>query len=89
MTLLDKEIILKTDSKTLAKWWCKLNRWQWPEAFPDPEPEAILYKQTYRRRKLMLLIIKIVGTKVIVREWNRAMTDDQFDAFWKIQGAEV
>lgn len=89
MTLEDKQIILKTPSKHLVKWYCKLNQWKWPDGLPDPEPEKISQRCTQRRHKIMQFIAKIVGTKAISREWNRTMTDDEFEAFWIENDEEI
>ncbi len=83
MTKQDKQIIFETSSKTLAKWYCKLNRWEWPDGLPDPEIDTIPRVNSTRRDEIMVLIKAIIGAKAASRAWNSAMTDDQFEEFWQ------
>lgn len=70
------------DDATLAKWWCLLNRWEWPSEVPDPEAKDAPEPQ--RRGALMRGVESRIGTKACLREWNRErMSDEEFEEFWR------
>lgn len=77
----DKELMNNTDSDTLAKWWCQINDWGWPDTLPDePDPTIHLHP---RRCDVMDYIVSKIGMKRCNREWNRErMTDKQHERFW-------
>lgn len=69
----------------LARGWCLLNSWGWPEWLPNPmRLEDRQQPGLNRARVAMLWITKRVGERVISREWNRdTMTDDEHEDFWR------
>lgn len=70
------------DDATLAKWWCQLNSWEWPDQIPDPEPEE--KERPNRRGTIMDEICARIGIKACLREWNRErMSEEEFEEFWK------
>lgn len=70
MISIDDEIILISRSRrVLAEWWCKFNRWEWPDEFPNPEPSKD-YETGGRRRLLMQWIGARIGYKECLRVWN-------------------
>lgn len=86
----DIKLMLDQDRETLARWHNALNSWDWPEDLPDPESreETIRYlsnKQSNlsRRDGLMQWIENHIGKKYILRLWNKNMSDDKFDDFWR------
>jgi hypothetical protein len=52
----------------LAEMWCQLNRWSWPSEIQNPEPRG---DANPRRNALMAEIVKIVGKKRCMEEWNK------------------
>lgn len=81
LTAEDHAILSQQSMETLAKWHCELNRWGWPEDLPDPEPAV--YTPGSRRSAIMRWINDAVGFRVINREWNRDMTDEEHNDFWR------
>jgi hypothetical protein len=81
------EILRSAPNSILAKWWCMLNSWQWPREIPEPEQPILgIGSKNPRRHALMNTIDKIVGHKVINREWNRErMTDAEHEEWWRRQ----
>lgn len=75
----DIKILESQDNNTLAKWWCELNRWNWPDEIPDPQRKFGL-RDKDRRSELMSWISNKIGIRAALREWNHDMTDDEFNA---------
>jgi hypothetical protein len=65
---LNDRILKTTDHKTLAQWWCALNRWQWPSELGEPEQPYV--DGNPRRNLIMREIRNIIGHKECLREWN-------------------
>lgn len=81
MTPQDEAILAQQSMETLAEWWCQLNSWDWPEELPDPEPRE--YVRGGRRGEIMQWIDDGVGRRVISRTWNKSMTDEEHNDFWR------
>lgn len=82
MTSEDHLVLAQQDMSTLGKWWVLLNRWDWPEELPDPEPSE--YVPGGRRSELMGWITDAIGLRACLREWNRdCMSEDEFNDFWR------
>ena len=64
--------------RTLATWWCTLNKFGWPDGLPDKN----IQDNSAIRRECMDLIVEIIGFKKCLRIWNSDMTDEQFEKFW-------
>jgi hypothetical protein len=81
----DIEILEKQDNPTLAKWWCQLNSWDWPDGLPDKENDTGgKWSPENRRGKIMGWITDLVGMKACNREWNiDRMTDEEHEEFWR------
>ena len=78
----DLEVVCQQDVRTLAKWWCTLNSWSWPDELPYPEGTQGM--RTARRSKVMRWIEAAIGIKECLREWNRSNMDDEaFKNFWR------
>jgi hypothetical protein len=79
----EEDVILleQQDNGTLAKWWCELNKWNWPEQIPDKEdPED---RKNNRRLEIMDWIKSRIGLKECLREWNRETLHGRyFDEWW-------
>jgi hypothetical protein len=92
----DIEILSCQAPGTLAIWWRQLNSWKWPDEFPNPEDPDIGLRvdlsnigQT-RRSQAMNWIMKRIGLKACLREWNREQMDDQkFESWWLRQGLRI
>lgn len=69
----------------LARGYCVLNRWGWPEWLPNPMSLADRQEPgPSRARAAMEWIVKRVGRRVVSREWNRDnMTDDEHEDFYR------
>lgn len=88
----DRQIVASSDAAVLALWWCALNVFEWPDAFPDPEPPH--YKRGDRRGQLMALIKSTIGAKACIRAWHKhyvhhgctGQSDVAFDAWWESVG---
>lgn len=78
----DLIILAQQDMATLAEWWCRLNSYEWPQDLPDPEPP---HRDPTRCRRwgLMCWIDKRIGHRVISRQWNKDMTDEEHEDFWR------
>ena len=68
MTEIDIATLNQADTATLAKWWCELNRFGWPDAFLEPEPAK--HVRHGRRSEMMNWIMDKIGIKECLREWN-------------------
>lgn len=81
----DADAIAQADTKTLARWWCLLNRFEWPtEGLGAPEPQE--YKKGSRRGQIMNAIMDRIGLKECLREWNAdSMPGEAFDQWWSNQ----
>lgn len=77
----DIEILSKQSNIVLANWFCLLNTWNWPTAIPEPEPSQ--YFKDSRRGETMSWIKNRVGQRLVLRVWNKDMTDEQFEDFYK------
>jgi len=79
----DKKILIAQDDHTLAEWWCRLNKWKWPAALPNPEPELPIGDPPGRRIEIMNWILSVIGLEMALRVWNKdSMTDREFSDFW-------
>ena len=69
------------DAPTLAKWWCSLNSWSWPDELAKPaDPDVRLDS---RRSRIMRWIEEAIGMRECLREWNRdTMQAEEFNDFW-------
>lgn len=67
--------------------WCVLNRQEWHPSLKDkPSNYDTMTRQALHdfRWGIMQEILRVVGLKACLREWNReTMTDDEFEDFWK------
>ena len=81
MTEDDHLVLAQQDMQTLAKWWCLLNSWEWPAELSDPEPTT--HVPGGRRGRLMDWIDNQIGHRQCSREWNRDMTDEEHNDFWR------
>lgn len=77
----DLAVLAQQESETLAQWWCDLNRFEWPEELPDPEPPQFVHGS--RRSKIMGWIMESVGHRFCNRVWNSHMTDGEHNDFWR------
>lgn len=78
MTLDDVTTLEAQTNETLAKWWCELNAWDWPEGLSDEEPKT--YSPNGRRGQIMNWISEKIGFKECLRHWNmETMPGVQFD----------
>ena len=84
----DDEIsaLLAQDANTLSRWWCELNRYEWPDGLPRPIPKEEREHSSMgsnRAWKIMCWISKRVGQWLISREWNKDnMKPDEHDAWF-------
>lgn len=72
----------------LARGYCTLNSWGWPKWLPDRMSLKDRRKSIYgggpsRAVAAMMWIRKRVGARVVNRAWNRDMTDDEHEDFWR------
>jgi hypothetical protein len=68
---------------TLARWWCELNRGEWPEDFPFPRPPEPFARGVEWPH--MAAISNAIGHKECLRAWNCVylrMTHNEFEAWW-------
>ena len=78
----DIDIIFEQNDQTLAEWWLLLNGWGWPEILHDPEPTV--HVPDGRRTKLMDLIERAIGDRLISKLHCKAlMTEEEFAVFYK------
>lgn len=78
----DIQILEQQNMEILAQWWCDLNHWAWPEQLPNPESEK-KWKPDSRRNELMEWIMDRVGQRVISRTWNKDMSNEEFNDFFR------
>ena len=72
----DIDVIVRQDTKTLAKWWCELNVYDWPKQLPDLEFNS--NHITGRRAKEIMDYIKgRITEKECLREWNSSRTSKE------------
>ncbi len=86
ITIEDEAVLSQQDLATLARWWCELNSWGWPSGLPSPmsgEERHANYDELRRPREIMAWIDEAIGHRAVSREWNRDMTEDQFNDFWR------
>ncbi len=57
----------------LAKWWCILNRWEWPAEL-EGEERRDEYRGG-RRREVMQFIQGQVGMRNCLAQWRRGLAD--------------
>jgi hypothetical protein len=85
--ILTEADIIALNSQTpaeLARGYCTLNSWGWPEWLPDPMSLEDRHKPGLTRSlAAMAWIKKRVGERVVNREWNSHMTDDEHEDFWR------
>lgn len=87
--LTDRDIAALTwqTPETLIAWWQQLNRWQWPDGLPDPEPASLPQSgescSQIRGWQIMCWIERRVGLKALLRHWNAGMTEPEFEEFWQ------
>lgn len=77
----DTNILIAQPSETLAEWWCILNRHDWPKEILDPE--EVDHGIDGRRWDLMRWITDSIGLRAISRCWNKDMSDEDFDDFFR------
>jgi hypothetical protein len=78
----DIDILFEQNDQTLAEWWLLLNSWGWPEALSDPEPTV--YIPDGKRMKLLDLIQKAIGDRLITKlHCKTLMTEEEFTVFYK------
>lgn len=83
----DIDIIFEQNDQTLAEWWLLLNNWGWPEILCDQEPTV--YVPDGRRTKLMDLIEKAIGNRLISKlHCKSLMTEEEFSVFYKAGNME-
>lgn len=83
LTTAQAEALARQDDRTLAEWWCELNRWKWPEGLPDPESPDVYSNAMDVRWSVMQEIAGRVEDRLISRVWNKDMPDDVFESFWR------
>lgn len=84
MTDCDREAIAEAPDRTLAEWWCLLNKWEWPRAgLGEPDPIHEKREGISRRGQIMNAIFGRIGPRECLREWNRdTMPGAAFDEWW-------
>ena len=71
----DLLLLNSNDDRTLADWWCVLNRWEWPERIPNPEdPKA---ERPTRRSALMHEILNRIGLEACLTKWRADLAAEQ------------
>lgn len=77
----DIRLLNTQSSKTLASWWCDLNRWGWPKELPNPEEP--LYNFDSRRHLFICWIMEKITLKECLRYWNLDLMDNrEFECWW-------
>jgi hypothetical protein len=72
----------------LAQMWCELNGWKWPDEIADIKPENIHpHPPTQEINEtlgwaVMEEIRFLIADKTILREWNKAMDDEEFNRMY-------
>jgi hypothetical protein len=72
----------------LAQMWCELNGLRWPDEIADIKPEQ--YPDRAVGEKIdqtlgwavMVEIRFLIADKTILREWNKAMNDEEFNRMY-------
>ena len=78
MTEIDIATLNQADAATLAKWWCELNRFRWPDAFVEPVPVKCV--RHIRRSEMMDWIVAKIGIKECLRALHvDSMPGQKFD----------
>ena len=55
-----------------AKWWCQLNRWEWPKDFPIVRPSSgDLHPHKQMINEFMDYIVTSIGKDIVLKEWNK------------------
>ena len=68
--------------ETLVSWSRILNTWGWPQELSNPEPRE-LHGPCSRRTQIAEWIESRVGQRRILRDWNKSMSDEEFNDFWR------
>jgi hypothetical protein len=77
----DIDAIEAQDEQTLAEWYCSLNSFICPDGLEDLGD--INRKSTSSRGwDIMCNIESIIGRRATSREWNKNMTDEEFNDFY-------
>ncbi len=80
----EKAVLIAEDDWSLAEWYSILNTWGWPDKLPNPcRCNRCCMTGACRRRAIMDWIYEMVGERLISRVWNKKMTDQEFEDFWK------
>lgn len=81
-----RHLLEGVSDRRLAEMWCELNRWGWPKEMPRPEERRSPDEGgNPRRSEMMGEILNKIGIRECLREWNReAMSDAEFDAWWRV-----
>lgn len=79
-----QKIIDNADNETLAKWWCELNKWEWPEVFGEEEKQPVpISRPTPKRDSIMEKITQKITFKECLRYWNKdTLPGVEFDEWW-------
>ena len=90
LTTQDLSILEAQTPKTLAEWWCILNRWECPAELGEAGYRKTTWEtngesliETTKGFALMKWIEERVAEKLIFRTWNREMTDEEFEKYWQ------
>ena len=81
ITEADLKALNAQSDQVLAEWYCLLNSWKWPNELPDPEGK--IHGSSCRRSVIMGWIGARVGGKLCSRVWNKEMTDEEHEDFWR------
>ena len=73
-------VLNKQDEKTLAVWWCKLNKWEWVKELGQPEDSKSY--ELGKRTALLGMMELLVSEKLLSRTWNKKMGDAEFEDWW-------
>lgn len=72
------------DPSYLARIWCSLNNYEWPEALGPKPPSYTKDDRTWW--PVMKAIETTIGLKECLREWNKDnKPGDEFDQWWDRQ----
>lgn len=87
----DRRAISGATPQILVRWWCLLNKYEWPrDGLGMPDPVVKPWQPDTRRGDIMREIVAFVGMQACLREWNReSMSDAQFEEWWDSHGAWV
>jgi hypothetical protein len=84
-----KAIIGKMQPRHRAEIWCELNRYEWPEEFQNLKPDCWDDMSRADRSKMPICnalwaeVNDQTNRKDCLRAWNKKMTDEEFEEFWK------